>query len=146
MYQLGVLMKGSCLCGDIQFEVKGVKPNLYQCHCSVCRKSTGSTSNTAAIVNETAFNWTKKVSEIREFSLESGYRVDFCGRCGSPIPNKLRGRKLVWVPAGLLEENELKITQHIFVGSKAHWDIIGGSATQHEEMPNLEEFVELLDR
>ncbi|WP_248370754.1 GFA family protein [Vibrio cyclitrophicus] len=53
-------MKGSCLCGDIQFEVKGVKPSLYQCHCSVCRKSTGSSSNTAAIVNETEFNWIKK--------------------------------------------------------------------------------------
>lgn len=85
-------MNGSCLCGDIQFEVKGVKPSLYQCHCSVCRKSTGSSSNTAAIVNETEFNWIKKASDIQEFNLDSGYSVNFCGRCGSPVPNKLRGR------------------------------------------------------
>lgn len=139
-------MKGSCLCGDIQFEVKGVKPSLYQCHCSVCRKSTGSSSNTAAIVNEIEFNWIKKASDIQEFNLDSGYSVNFCGRCGSPVPNKLRGRKLVWLPAGLLEEHGLKVTQDIFVGSKAHWDIIGGSATHHEEMPSLEKFVQLLDR
>ncbi|BBN82526.1 S-(hydroxymethyl)glutathione synthase [Pseudoalteromonas sp. A25] len=137
-------MKGVCLCGGIQFEILGTTPNLYQCHCSVCRKSTGSSSNTATIVKSEQFRWSHTNSDIQTFTLQSGYRIDFCKRCGSPVPNQLRDKELVWIPAGLLENTELKVTQHIFVSSKAHWDMIGGQATEHEEMPNLEEFVSLL--
>jgi hypothetical protein len=39
-------MKGECLCGDVEFEIKGDLPNLYQCHCSLCRKVTGSSAAT----------------------------------------------------------------------------------------------------
>ena len=43
-------MQGKCLCGQVAFEILGAVPKLYQCHCSLCRKQGGSTSNTATIV------------------------------------------------------------------------------------------------
>ena len=40
-------MKGACLCGKVRFEILGEVPNLYQCHCSECRKATGTSANAA---------------------------------------------------------------------------------------------------
>ena len=50
-------MRGKCLCGLIEFEIVGVAPKLYQCHCSLCRKQGGASSNTAAIVAKEQFRW-----------------------------------------------------------------------------------------
>ncbi len=38
-------MHGQCLCGAVKFEILGPLPKLYQCHCSLCRKQSGSASN-----------------------------------------------------------------------------------------------------
>ena len=46
----GLNMKGSCLCGGIEFEVTGLSGNIYQCHCTLCRKQGGSSSNTETVV------------------------------------------------------------------------------------------------
>ena len=43
-------MIGKCLCGEVQFEILGDLPNLYQCHCSLCRKVSGSSSNSAMLI------------------------------------------------------------------------------------------------
>ena len=50
-------MKGSCNCGKVSFEISGDVAALYQCHCKLCQKQSGSTSNTATIVNESDFIW-----------------------------------------------------------------------------------------
>ena len=44
------MLTGSCLCGAVRFEVEGDATELYQCHCSLCRKSTGSAAVTALLV------------------------------------------------------------------------------------------------
>jgi hypothetical protein len=33
--------RGSCICGEIAFEVDGPFDHFLSCHCSRCRKSTG---------------------------------------------------------------------------------------------------------
>ena len=83
-------MKGECLCGSVSFEIEGDLPNLYQCHCSLCRKATGSSANAATLVNEEHFRWLSGQSEIRSFQKPTGYRSDFCSVCGSPVPFNLR--------------------------------------------------------
>jgi hypothetical protein len=128
-------MKGSCLCGQIEFSVLAPIPLLYQCHCSLCQKSTGAASNAAFLIPAEQFAWVKGEASISSYQKPSGYRVDFCSVCGSAVPNPYKRTK-VWVPAGLLENSEgLVVGQHIFVGSKAHWEVIGGEAKQYESMP-----------
>jgi hypothetical protein len=34
-------LKGSCLCGVVKYEVTGEPSRFYHCHCSRCRKVTG---------------------------------------------------------------------------------------------------------
>ncbi|TCV85849.1 GFA family protein [Sulfurirhabdus autotrophica] len=131
-------MRGKCLCGKIEFEIVGAVPNLYQCHCSLCRKQGGTSSNTAAIVAKEQFRWLAGQEHISSWVKDTGFRSDFCSNCGSPVPNPLRSTPYFWVPAGLLEGDvQLKIGAHLFVGSKASWDVILSPETQYETMPEL---------
>jgi len=130
---------GGCLCGDVRFEVRGAIPDLYQCHCSLCRKVTGSSANSAFMVRAEDFAWTGPARKLRSFERSTGFRNDFCARCGSPAPYAMEAEGLVWVPAGALDGAlEARVTNHIFVASKADWDEIGGSARRHDGDPGLE--------
>ena len=135
-------MRGKCLCGLIEFEVLGVAPKLYQCHCSLCRKQGGASSNTAAIVAQEQFRWLSGQEHISSWVKDTGFRSDFCSNCCSPVPNPLRSTPYYWVPAGLFEEGvQLIVSAHLFVGSKASWDVIASPGTQYETMPELSELL-----
>ena len=138
-------MRGKCLCGNIEFELVGATPKFYQCHCSLCRKQGGSSSNTATIVESSDFRWVSGQDGISSFIKPTGFRSDFCSKCGSPVPNPLRNTPYYWVPAGLLEgSDKLEIVAHLYVGSKASWDSINSSGTQYETMPRFATFLQLL--
>nr|WP_269749631.1 GFA family protein [Vibrio navarrensis] len=62
-------------------------PPIYQCHCSLCRKVSGSSSNSALIVEASNFKWCSGEHQIRSFSTSSGFKSEFCCQCGSPVPN-----------------------------------------------------------
>lgn len=138
-------MHGKCLCGQVEFEIVGAVPKLYQCHCSLCRKQGGSTSNTAMIVAAENFRWLAGEEQISSWVKETGFRSDFCSTCGSPVPNPLRSTPYFWVPAGLFDDDTpLEVVAHLFVGSKSPWDNISSPATQYETSPELAELLELL--
>lgn len=127
-------MQGSCFCGEVRFEISGRLPDIYQCHCSECRKVTGAAANAGCIVNKGRLRWLSGHEQINSFVQASGYRVDFCRRCGSTVPNLTRQGDAWWIPVGLLDEvpEDIKVVHHIYVGSKAHWDLIPASGVQHE--------------
>src|SRR5579859_2238045 len=83
-------MRGKCLCEAVEFEIIGSNPKLYQCHCSLCRKQGGSTSNTATVVAFENFRWVSGQERISSFVKPTGFRSDFCSMCGSTVPNPLR--------------------------------------------------------
>jgi hypothetical protein len=116
-------MKGECLCGVVKFEINGTIPNLYQCHCSLCRRATGTAGNTATFIPGHAFRWLSGETEIRTFVKPTGFRSDFCAICGSPVPNQLRGTEMMWVPAGsLVDLINSRVTVHLHVKSAAPWE------------------------
>lgn len=131
-------MKGSCFCGVISFEVTASAPDLYQCHCSECRKTTGASANAGFILSEKQFSWLSGINNITTFVKDSGYRVDFCKTCGSVVPNPIAIKPdMMWIPAGLLDNPPaMKVTNHLCVGSKASWDEISGDTTQYDELPS----------
>lgn len=115
-------MNGECLCGEVSFQIDGDLPNLYQCHCSLCRKVTGSSANAATFVDSDNFRWVSGQDKISSFQKPTGYRSDFCSNCGSPVPNQLRGMELMWVPAGLLDGPlDSAVSVHLHLDSAANW-------------------------
>ena len=127
------MIRGSCLCGGIRFEYARAVTQVGMCHCSLCRKVSGAASNAVVVVPETDFTWVSGADLRQTFVKPGGWQTTFCRRCGSPLPQSLRGAAAYWVPAGLLDDDPgLRIGGHIFVGSKAPWDEIAGGAPQFE--------------
>jgi len=97
-------MQGACLCGTVTFELSVTPSHFYRCHCSLCRKQSGTGYNLATLVNETDFSWLSGESQLASWRKPTGYRNDFCSSCGSTVPNALRDRPYIWIPVGLLNE------------------------------------------
>lgn len=138
-------MIGRCLCGEVEFEIVGMVPNLYQCHCSQCRKQSGSSSNSATLVTTKQFLWRAGENLITRFKERSGFNSHFCSLCGSPVPNQLAGGEFIWIPAGALETSkDLEVVAHLFVESKASWEQICNTGRLYDAMPSLAELQHLL--
>ncbi|WP_319530924.1 GFA family protein [uncultured Cohaesibacter sp.] len=116
--------EGSCLCGGVTFRIEGSFQGFFLCHCSRCRKATGSAHAS------NLFSTTAKVSWLTGEELLVHYDVPgtrhsrcFCKACGSPLPNVQPEHGRVLVPAGCLNTPvEIKPNAHIFTASRANWD------------------------
>lgn len=120
------IITGSCLCGHIKYEYSGeLGPSSY-CHCSDCRKESGSAYNVVTHLEEDTFkisseNDTKSFTKISE----SGDKISrhFCPNCGSPIystPKKHPG--YIWVRSGTLDNPDLvKPSHQSWTDSKVAW-------------------------
>ena len=115
---------GSCLCGEVHYEVAGNFDSFFLCHCGRCRKDTGS-AHAANLFSTTAtLTWISGEKAVRTFQLpETRHARSFCGTCGSALPLAQMGGALLAVPAGSLDSHVAnKPNAHICVGSKATWD------------------------
>jgi hypothetical protein len=138
-------MRGQCLCGTIEFEVAASRLKLYRCHCSLCRKQSGTSSNCAAVVEKDDFRWLRGQETATSWKRSTGYRSDFCSRCGSPVPNELGSSAAYWVPAGLLEDTgQIEVIADFHLSSKASWDTTPPAMQQFAELPSIQEFFSLL--
>ena len=52
-------LKGSCLCGGVAYELSPPFVFFHYCHCSRCRKSSGSAFGTNVMVKANQFRWTR---------------------------------------------------------------------------------------
>ena len=139
-------MKGACLCGEVSFKLSDDLPPIYQCHCSLCRKVSGSASNSALIVSKDKFEWISGQHHIRSYSTRSGFKSEFCESCGSPAPNLSSDGKSYWVPAGLLSEPvQTEVLAHVYVNSRANWDtgIMNDRVAKFAAMPSDKEWLEI---
>lgn len=141
-------VKGECLCGGVQFEVLGELGDLYQCHCSLCRKATGAQANAAALVPSASLRWLCGQEKISSFRRRTGFRHDFCSSCGSSVPNPLRDTGLFWVPAGLLPgELDVEVVVHLHLASRATWEREAEACSRHAQgFDDLAELLEVLWR
>lgn len=139
-------MKGTCLCQGVEFEVKKDSLKLYQCHCKLCRIQSGSFSNWATIVPNEKFRFLKGKNQIKSWIKDTGFRSDFCGECGAPVPNPLRDSPYYWIPAGALDESvEAEVISHIFMGSQSPWEQESPEVEKHQDFPGFEKHIECLN-
>ncbi|GMQ62142.1 GFA family protein [Vallitalea maricola] len=115
---------GSCLCGEIVFEIEGDFENFYLCHCGLCRKDTGS-AHAANLFSSTAkLKWLSGKNKVKTYQFKSTRHIkSFCPDCGSALPNIQMDGTLLVVPAGCLDtEVPIRPQGHIYMASKANWD------------------------
>jgi hypothetical protein len=117
-------LSGSCLCGAVKFEVTGEPRRFYHCHCSRCRKATGTGHASNLFVQPGALNWLQGEAQVRSFKVPEAERFtnSFCGTCGSRLPRQPKDSDIVLIPAGSLdEEPPLRPQARIFYASRANW-------------------------
>jgi len=128
------MMKGSCLCGAVRFEVAN-KPEKKPeaCHCSQCRKQT---SHFFAAVNvlrkdlivhgEDKVAWYQSSEKVRR---------GFCSTCGSALfwnPN-IEGYQYIAVAMGAFDgKTGLRLAKHTFVADKGDYYDIDDGLPQHQ--------------
>jgi hypothetical protein len=115
--------KGTCLCGACRYVITAQKPQaMFLCHCSRCRKETGSAHASTVFFNEAQLLWETGQENISHFKLENTRKQRaFCKTCGCPLPRQ-EGNHIV-LPAGTLEGDiPLEPTAHIYYESRASWE------------------------
>lgn len=127
---------GSCLCGAVRFKIEGAFERFYLCHCSHCRKDTGS-AHAANLFSSTAkIVWLSGQEHVRTFNLpKTRHTRCFCSICGSALPHS--STIMLIVPAGSLD-TELAATAdaNIFTASRATWDHNLAAAPNFETFPS----------
>lgn len=129
-----VEIRGGCFCGSVQYLVKGPLQNARACHCSRCRKAfSGASSAYAELSPSSSFEWLSGESLLSVHDSGKGWGMAFCSKCGSTLCG-LHERRVHGLTLGCVDGDPgVEIEMHIFVGSKAPWDHIGGSAKQFAE-------------
>lgn len=138
-------VRGQCSCRAVEYKFSTESLIAYQCHCSMCRKATGSAFATIVMAPEEWFRWVRGEEAISTHAKGNGYRVNFCSHCGSPVPNKFRDYPLLSIPAGSIEGTpEIKVAAQLFLGSRATWDHDTLEGRQFDEAPSRDEMFKLL--
>lgn len=130
------LLRGSCLCGVVRFEVTGPLTMMLHCHCSRCRKAHGAPFATFATCADTDLRFVSGEDAIVAGAAPPGGPRRFCRHCGSPAPSAQPSMGLAFIPVGLLEGDPgMRPQGHLFVGSKAPWHRITDTLPQHQKYP-----------
>jgi hypothetical protein len=132
------ITEGSCLCGEICYEITGAPARMMNCHCSRCRLGRAAAHATNVFYKLEQFRWTRGASLATEYKVPDArfHAVAFCSRCGGKVPRPSPERGIVLVPAGSLDTDPgMRAQAHIFVADKAPWFDIGGSVPQFAQMP-----------
>ena len=128
------MITGGCLCGAVRFEIDGKISPTWLCHCSKCRKVTGSAFHASAVCRKTRFRWLGGEDAISEYRDSPGYIVRFCRTCGSPVPSEVPDADSVFLHVGTLDGDPgTRLVHHIFVGSKAPWFEVTDEHPQYDE-------------
>ena len=112
---------GECFCGEVAFEISGDVFDARSCHCSRCRKAFSGAGSAYALVQPGTFRWRKGEALLTSYVNKESAGLQFCRVC---------------VSLGCLNDDpKVILARHIFVGSKASWDMIGGETPQFDEYP-----------
>ena len=127
------MIRGSCACGTVRFEIDKVRA-LTTCHCSICRKLSGSAFGTYAHVDADKFRFLAGEDMLAEYESTPGSIRKRCKVCGCNAPGKAPYLPTVSIPAGLLDEDPgVRPMLHVFTSSRAPWWTISDDLPQHEK-------------
>ena len=130
------VVRGSCLCGGVKYEITGPLMRSGHCHCSNCRKAHGAAFRSRARVRVEDFKWVQGEELVKYFESSPGFHRGFCGVCGSPIVNRPDRTPEFGIALGGLDDDPgVRPERHFFVASKAPWFEITDDLPQHVALP-----------
>jgi hypothetical protein len=127
-----VAVTGGCLCGAVRYSISGELGPAGYCHCSDCRRVTGSAFNIAAPVRISDFELTGRLGSYAH-PAESGTMLTryFCAACGSPIyGGSPRHPDVIYVRAGSFDDPAvIRPNRQSWTRSRVDWAVIPPTIT-----------------
>jgi hypothetical protein len=124
---------GECFCGGIKYCIDGPLRDARSCHCSRCRKAFSSQASAYALVDAEGFEWLCGEALLTSHVNQQGIGFQFCRRCGSTLCGVVNGAVHGITLGCLNDDPEIEIGRHIYVGSKAAWEIIPEGVRHYQE-------------
>jgi len=129
--------RGSCLCQAVTYQFHGPEYVFQYCHCSRCRKFTGSAFASNILVDPKQFEWLSGEDLVGQFDHPDAkhFATCFCKQCGSSLPWLSQSGTAVIIPAGTLDEDPgIRPTQNIFWKDRAPWLEAVDALPQYDEL------------
>ena len=124
---------GECFCGEIKYRVDGQLRDARSCHCSRCRKAFSSQASAYALVESGQFEWLSGKELLTSYVSKHGFGLQFCSKCGSTLCGIFNGA-VHGVTLGCVNgDPKVELGKHIYVGSKANWEVIAEGVPQYLE-------------
>lgn len=126
-------MKGSCLCGQVNYEITGTVGDIIHCHCSTCRKAHASAFSSVAAVQDSHFKLLSSNS-LKSYESSTGKHRFFCSNCGSQIYAKRDNTAHIILRLGCLDDGLQSVEKsHIWLSQKANWYDLNAKLAMHDE-------------
>jgi hypothetical protein len=130
------ILRGACRCGAVEYTVEDSFKAAFNCHCSLCRKTSGSAFKAVAAIAFDKVRITKGETNLRYFGDPKGLHDKSCGECGSVLYSIIPGNGNAHIAMGtLVDVPSIRPQFHIYVGSKAPWFEITDDLPQFDELP-----------
>jgi len=128
-------LTGGCFCGEVRYRIDAPLGPARSCHCSRCRKAFSGSGSAYAEVSTESFSWTRGEGNLTFHESTPGWGLCFCRTCGTTLCGIHEGKVHGVTLGGIDGDPGVQLQMHIFVGSKAPWDHIGGNTPQYLEFP-----------
>jgi hypothetical protein len=126
------LLQGKCFCGGVEYAVEDTFEYSACCHCSDCRRTTGSAFKPFAGIRREKLSVLRGADGLLVHGEPDGNDTH-CRACGSLLFSVVRDGAYVHVAMGtLVDAPSIRPSKHIFVGSKASWHVIADDLPQYE--------------
>lgn len=128
------MYSGQCLCGAVSFKIENGISDIIHCHCSLCRKNSGTAYATNGFVNTEDFHILSGQDNLSTFSFKPGRNRHFCKTCGSPIYSSNEDDKSrIRIRLGAIDsEVTERPISHNFVTSKASWEDLDADLPRYD--------------
>ena len=118
------MIEGRCFCGFVRYAAEGAPRDETNCHCSICRRTSGAPFVAWATVPAASFRVLAGLPHSFRSS-EHGTRT-FCPRCGTPLTFRSdHSPDEIDVTIGsLVDPGSLPPKDHTHTGSKLPWVVL----------------------
>lgn len=128
------MIKGSCHCKKVQYEVDAIEGGLWHCYCQTCRKTHAAQRNTAARVNRENFRIVSGREDLTGYPSMPGKLRHFCSHCGSHIYAEFPERPFVVLRTATLDEDPgLRAKMSVWLSHDKPWLAEDSSMPRHAE-------------
>ena len=130
-------LTGSCLCGAVRYTATGEAVRFYHCHCSRCRKASG-TGHASNLFVKGSLAVLRGEDQIVSYKVPEAERftTTFCRICGSRLPRFIEKIGMVFIPAGSLDvEPPITPQARVFTGSRTAWSCDATALPEFSDYP-----------